>query len=148
MRVIINLSFFLGLVAALFVAGWQPVFAHEEHDHMHVAIDIRPGSYPNPIKLTSSGSLPVALLGSAEFDVMSANPDSVTFGRVHHHEDGASPLRYAYEDVNLDGLLDIVFKFKISEIKLESTDTEACLHGMLLDGITHFCGHDSVKVIP
>ena len=148
MRVKINPLLFLSLLTALFFTGLQPAFAHEEHEHMHVAIDIRPGSYPNPIKLTSSGSVPVALLGSAEFDVISVNPDSATFGRVHHHEDGASPLRYAYEDVNLDGFLDIIFKFKISEIGLEPTDTEACLHGILLDGITHFCGHDSVKVIP
>ena len=148
MRVKINLLLFFGLVAALLVPGLQPAYAHEEHEHMHVAIDIRPGSYPNPINLKSSGSVPVALLGSAEFDVMSVNPDSVTFGRVHHHESGASPLRDAYEDVNQDGFLDIVLHFKIKEIDLDSNDTEACLHGMLLDGITHFCGHDSVKIIP
>ena len=147
-RVKMNLLLFLGLLAALFVPGWQPAFAHEEHEHLHVAIDIRPGSYPNPINLKSNGSVPVALLGSAEFDVTSVAPASVTLGRVHHHESGASPLRYAYEDVNQDSFLDIVFKFKIKAIGLEPTDTEACLHGMLLDGTTHFCGHDSIVIVP
>ena len=148
MRVKINLLLFLGLLAALLVPGLQPVFAHEEHEHLHVAIDIRPGSYPNPINLKSSGSVPVALLGSAEFDVISVDPASVKLGRVHHHESSASPLRYASEDVNQDGFLDIVFHFKIKAIGLEPTDAEACLHGMLMDGTTHFCGHDSVKVVP
>ena len=148
MRVKINLLLFLGLVAALLAPGLQPVFAHEEHEHLHVAIDIRPGSYPNPINLKSNGSVPVALLGSAEFDVMSVDPDSVKFGRLHQHESGAYRLRFAFVDVNQDGFLDIVFHFKIKETLLEPTDTEACLHGMLMDATTHFCGHDSVKVIP
>ena len=143
----INLLLFLGLMAALLVPGLQPAFAHEEHEHMHVAIDIRPGSYPNPINLKSNGSVPVALLGSADFDVLSVDADSVTLGRVHHHENGASPLRYAYEDVNQDGFLDIVFHFKIKETLLEPTDTEACLHGMTLAG-EHFCGHDSIVIVP
>ena len=148
MRVKLNLLLFLGLVTALLVPSWRPAFAHEEHEHLHVAIDIRPGSYPNPINLKSSGSVAVALLSSAEFDAMSVDPASVKLGRVHHHENGASPLRYAYEDVNQDGFLDIVFHFKIKETLLEPTDTEACLHGMLMNGTTHICGHDSIVIVP
>ena len=57
-----------------------------------VAIDIKPQSCPNPINVKSRGVLPVAILGTAEFDVITINPASI---RVV----GVPPLRSALEDV-------------------------------------------------
>ena len=133
------------LLAILAAPGLHPAFAQED-DHLHVGVDIKPGSYPNAINLKSTGSVPVALLGSADFDVTSVNTATVKFGKMHDEEHGASPLRFAPEDVDGDGYMDIVFHFKIQETGLEPSDTMACLHGMTLDGV-HFCGHDSVKII-
>ncbi|MHC4648611.1 MAG: hypothetical protein ACYTBJ_24405, partial [Planctomycetota bacterium] len=38
---------------------------------VQVAVDIKPGSCPNPLNLASRGVLPVAVLGSEDFDVSS-----------------------------------------------------------------------------
>ena len=133
------------LVAILAAPGLRPALAQEE-DHLHVGVDIKPGSYPNPINLKSNGSVPVALLGSADFDVSSVDLSTVRFGKMHEMDSGALALRSALQDVNGDGFMDRVFHFKIRETGLQAGDTEACLHGMTLAG-EHFCGHDAVKII-
>ena len=133
----------VGFVAVLLALVVFHVVA-EEMDHIHVNVDVKPGSYPNVINLKNNGVVPVALLGSADFSVLTVEPGTVGFGRMH--EDGASAVRFAYEDVNLDGYLDLVFKFETKATGLRPGDTEACLHGMLLGG-EHFCGHDAVVVI-
>ena len=133
------------LLAILAAPGLHPALAQDE-DHLHVGVDIKPGGYPNAINLMSTGSVPVALLGSAEFDVASVDLGTVRFGKMHEMESGAFALRSAPEDVNGDGFMDRVFHFKIKETGLEPSDTEACLHGMTLDGM-HFCGHDSIMIV-
>ena len=40
-------------------------------------IDIKPGSCPNPFNGKSKGSVPVAILGSADFDVTSVDPTTI-----------------------------------------------------------------------
>ena len=57
-----------------------------------VAIDIKPGSCPNPFNLDSRGVLPVAVLGGADFDVASVDPATLRL-------EGVAPLRWAREDV-------------------------------------------------
>jgi DNA-binding beta-propeller fold protein YncE len=47
-----------------------------------VAIDIRPGDCPNPFNRTSRGVLPVALIGTADFDVTRVNLASVRLRRA------------------------------------------------------------------
>lgn len=42
-----------------------------------VPIDIKPQSCPNPINVKSRGVLPVAILGTAEFDVTTIDPASI-----------------------------------------------------------------------
>jgi hypothetical protein len=142
----ISISLVIVLVFTHFSAA-RVAYAEEEHDHMHVSIDVKPGSYPNSINLKSKGLIPVALFGSAEFDVNQVSTDSVTFGPMHHHTDGGAPaVKFHSKDVNLDGYLDLVFFFKPAQTGLQASDTTACLHGNFLDG-SHFCGHDDVRVI-
>jgi hypothetical protein len=58
-----------------------------------VAIDIRPGSCPNPVSMNARGVIPVAIVGSETFDVAQVDPASVRLeGRL-------SPLRWSMEDV-------------------------------------------------
>jgi hypothetical protein len=58
-----------------------------------VKIDIKPGSCPNPFNLTKKGVLPVALLGSEEFDVTSIVPETLRL------EGDCPALRWSLEDV-------------------------------------------------
>ncbi|MHC4658536.1 MAG: PKD domain-containing protein [Planctomycetota bacterium] len=91
---------------------------------LKVAVDIKPGSCPNPLNVKSSGVLPVAVLGSAEFDVNAIVPTSVRLAGVYavrdDYEDVAAPVQDA-NDCNCttdgpDGFLDLTLKFKIQEI--------------------------------
>ncbi len=59
---------------------------------LHVFVDIKPQSCPNPINVGANGTLAVAILGTATFDVTSVDPSSVKLL-------GVPPLRFALEDV-------------------------------------------------
>ena len=137
------------LLALIFVsllsgyAAWPA--AAQEMDHLHVNVDVRPGTDDNTINLNSRSTIPVALFGAADFDVSNVDLSTVGFGPMHM-EGGAAPVKVRFVDINRDGYRDILFHFRAQETGLQPGDTEACLHGMLLDG-THFCGHDTVTVI-
>jgi hypothetical protein len=57
-----------------------------------VELDIKPLSCPNPLNVNSKGVLPVAILGTADFNVRRADPATVLL-------EGVAPLRWSYEDV-------------------------------------------------
>ena len=89
-----------------------------------VAVDIKPGSCPNPVNVKSSGVLPIAILGTSDYDVTTIDPTSIRLS-------GVEPLRSGYEDVATpvsdgndcncitdgpDGFLDLTLKFKTQRI--------------------------------
>jgi hypothetical protein len=91
---------------------------------LEVAVDIKPGSCPNPVNMNSHGVLPVAILGSEDLDVNAIVATSVRLVDV-------APVRHAYEDVSApvldandcncvtdgpDGYLDLTLKFKTPQI--------------------------------
>jgi hypothetical protein len=94
-----------------------------------VHVDIKPGSWPNPINVKSRGTLAVAICGTEDFTVMTVDP-----ARVQLHskdvERGVYPLRWSWEDVATpyttdyggghalegDGILDLVFHFDTPEV--------------------------------
>jgi len=97
-----------------------------------VAIDIKPESCPNPLKLKGKGVLAVAILGTDDFDVTQIDPTTVKLSREGIEEE-VSPLRWAYEDVATpfegelcdchilgpDGWLDLTLKFKAQELVVD-----------------------------
>jgi len=103
-----------------------------------VDIDIKPGSDPNSINLKSKGIIPVAILTTDVFDATEVDPTTVLFA-------GAAPIRWAVEDVDYDGDLDLVLHFKTQETGIAAGDAEATLTGELFDG-TPIEGIDSVRV--
>ncbi len=111
-----------------------------ERSFLPVAIDIKPGSYPNSINLGSKGVVPVAVLTTDEFDASNVDTDTVVFA-------GASPLRWALEDVDYDGDLDLIFHFKTQELNIDEYSTEATLIGETFDGIL-IQGTDTVNIVP
>jgi len=62
-----------------------------------VAIDIKPGSCPNPLNLKSKGKLPVAVLGSEDFDVNDIDPASIRL--KYGDAEGVAAIRSNLEDV-------------------------------------------------
>jgi hypothetical protein len=105
-----------------------------------VSIDIKPGSDPNAINPKSKGVIPVAVLGSVEFDVIQVGFSIVVFGP------GEASLVHGghVEDVNGDGITDIVFHFNVTETGIACGDSEATLAAQTFNG-DEFAGTDSVK---
>jgi hypothetical protein len=84
---------------------------------IEVPVDIHPMSWPNPLNVNKKGVLPVAILGTEDFDVTQIDPATILL-------EGVAPLRWALEDVGTpgdplagpDGILDLSLKFEAQEI--------------------------------
>jgi len=65
-----------------------------------VPVDIKPQSCPNPLNVGGKGVLPVAILGTEEFDVTRIDPATIKVSRANGNS-GVPPIedRWAYEDV-------------------------------------------------
>ena len=110
-----------------------------------VAIDIKPGSLDNPINTKSKGKIPVAILSSATFNASAlVDTATLTFGRTGD-EDSFSHCGGA-EDVNGDGLPDLVCHFNTQAAAFAAGDTAGILKGSAIDGST-FQGSDVVFIV-
>jgi len=113
MRKFIVLSIVLLMLAGFVITSSAAV--------IEVAVDIKPQSCPNPLNVKKNGVLPVAILGTEDFDVTQVDPATVELA-------GVPPLRWALEDVATpseseecttagpDGYLDLTLKFDAQEI--------------------------------
>ena len=95
-----------------------------------VYVDLRPGSCPNPVNIKNKGVLPVAILGSDEFDVDTIDPNTIMLSREGVDGVKVSSVNWSYEDVatpyqgdlcgchdlNGDGYKDMTLKFSTKEL--------------------------------
>lgn len=114
---------------------------------LRVGIDIKPGSFPNSINLGSGGNVPVAILSSAEFDATTVDPLSVTLESSPVVLRGNGTPSTSAQDVNGDGLVDLVVHVATSTLKLTTQDTEAVLQGRTYAGLA-IAGTDTVNIVP
>jgi hypothetical protein len=112
-----------------------------------VTIDIKPGSNPNSINLGSGGTVPVAILSTPGFDATTVNPTTVTLAGAQVQLKGKGTPMASSEDVNGDGLLDLVVHVSTEALQLSETDTEAILEGQTFSG-TPVRGIDSARIVP
>jgi hypothetical protein len=107
-----------------------------------VDIDIKPGNDPNGINPKNRGVIPVAVLGSMNFDATQVDSSTVTFG-----PDEASPVHDGHvEDVNGDFFDDMVFHFSAQETGIACGDADAALTGETFGGDS-IAGIDAVKTV-
>jgi hypothetical protein len=99
-----------------------------------VTIDIQPGAELNCINNT-----PVAIYGSASFNVANINVDTLMYGELPVEPRGGPGMRCSIYDANVDGFLDLVCQFVPGS-------GEATVHGEFYDG-TPFEGMDSICVV-
>jgi uncharacterized repeat protein (TIGR01451 family) len=133
-----------------------------------VAINIKPGGFPNAINL--NGTAPVAVLTTRAgeyglplaFDAAKIDPLSVRFGPASlvfsgtggataFHGTGHLEDATELDEMTLDGDLDMVLQFRVADSGLTPASTEACVKGTFTgaDGAVYqFFGCDSVKVVP
>jgi hypothetical protein len=120
-------------------------FGPEYSGSIEVEIDIKPGGDPNSINPSLEGDLPVAILGSDSFDVANVDVTTLAFGpgdASFDHSHGPH-----FEDLNGDGMTDLMAHFQIEETRIGFGDRMACLSGETLDG-TPFSGCDDVRTVP
>lgn len=114
-----------------------------------VQIDIKPGSTINSINLGAKGSVPVAILTTPDFNATTALIDLETlrFAGAQLRVKPNGSFQASEEDVNGDGILDLLLHFETQELDLTADDVSATLTGQLTDG-TLFIGTDTIRVVP
>jgi hypothetical protein len=113
---------------------------------LHVAIDIKPGDARNTINLKSAGTVPVGILGSATFDPLTVDPETVTLAGAPVATRGREVAMTSEADVNHDGYLDLLLHFRTQDLQLTSASTEAVLYGETFSG-QRLRGADSVRIV-
>jgi hypothetical protein len=93
-----------------------------------------------PVAAGQFGSVRVALLGNDKFDVSQVDTASLNFH-------GASALSSSVQDVNGDGIPDLLEVFDTSAVKLHPQASVGRLTGWLKNGQA-FWGEDRIRVVP
>jgi hypothetical protein len=118
----------LGLIAALvdLPAGAAPT------NDIKVAFDVRPGGCPNPFNPDAQGVLPVAILGTSDFDVTQIDPTTLEINGVPLLRsallDVATPFTGSLTDCSscsaagADGYPDLTVKFDFQAISATVVD--------------------------
>jgi len=121
----------------------SPIPTTEDPDGIEIIIDVKPGSSENPVNLKSRGVVPVALL--SEDDIVLAHwlqERSVHFGATGYE---ARARHCAVEEVNGDGIEDVVCHFSIEEAGLEPDVQRVLVRAYAGAPLV---GRDVVRVVP
>jgi hypothetical protein len=120
---------------------FEPVASAPEP--VEVAIDIKPGSFPNSINPKSKGVIPVAILTTATFDATTVDPTTVLFGATGTE---AAPVHSALQDVDGDGGTDLLLHFETQATGIRCGDASAFLTGETFSKQV-IEGSDSIKTV-
>ncbi len=113
-----------------------------------IEIEVKPDSDVNPLNLNGNGVVPIALIGSANLDVTQIDVSTVTAGATGVE---ASPVHGGHiEDVNGDGIDDIVFHFREGDLEIIGSAKQVValfLNAAGTDG-EPLSGQDEVRINP
>ena len=127
-----------------------------------VYVDIKPSSCPNPLNAKSKGKLPVAVLGTEDFDVTTIDPATIMLTR-EGIEGEVPPIRWDYEDVGTpfegelcdchdlggDGIMDMILHFETQELVetlgLDQLERDTILPLMLTGNLTEENGGTEIE---
>ncbi len=112
-----------------------------------VAIDIKPGSTPNCFNNNDHGVIPVAVLSSVDFDATQVDPSTVSLDGQGVRVVGKGNTQAHNEDVNNDGLVDLVVQIEDVDGTYAEGNATATLMGETFDG-TPVEGTDSICIVP
>src|SRR5208283_801041 len=110
------------------------------HPPFEVQIAVSPSCSEarKPVAPGQPGTLTVALLGSANLDVGHVDTASLTFH-------GANALSTSVQDINHDGIPDLVAVFDTGEVRLDPRADRGTLQGWLKNGRAFF-GSGQIRV--
>jgi hypothetical protein len=133
--------------------------AYEALAVVQCSIDIKPGSDPNCFNINGHGVIPVAVLGSASFDVTKIDVSTLRFAGLDVRVKGNDRPQCSIEDVSggftspegsPDGYDDLVCQFSRSSSNWQPEDDTATLTGNLKveHGGTPIVGTDEICIVP
>lgn len=109
-----------------------------------VDIQIKPGNTSPCVNESSRGRTPVAIFASPEFDPLMVDPATIRAGGL------TAPVRWGRgEDVNRDGLLDLVVHFRTQELNvagLLQDGVDLVISGQTREGVD-FEGSDLIRLV-
>jgi hypothetical protein len=130
-----------------------------------LSLDILPSDCPNlfTVNTQSKGRLPMAILGTEDFDVSDIDPGSISIAgdvfpvKTPSIKDESAPIEVGIEcacQVGIDGINDLMLHFSRRDVILAlgldqmelGTEVPITLEGVLLDG-TPFMATDCVKIV-
>jgi hypothetical protein len=115
---------------------------------IQVQVDIKPGDELNCFNINGHGVIPVAILGSEDFDVSNIDLTTLLFSGLEVRVRGNKEPQCSIEATNLDPYPDLVCHFIDDPNSWTIGNSEsATVTGALLDG-TPFEGSDSICVVP
>jgi hypothetical protein len=114
---------------------------------LFAAFDIKPNALPNAINLGNGGTVAVAIFSTPSFDATTIDPSSVTLASAPVKLRGQGTAMMSFEDINGDGLDDVMLHVSTQSFQLSTGDVAAVLEGMTFDG-TKIIGVDSVRIVP
>jgi hypothetical protein len=127
------------------------VFSGQASVYMLYPIDIKPGSYPNSINPGAKGTVPVAILGTPDFDAATVDAATVKLAGAPVKTKKKNEPMASLEDVNNDGYVDMVVHIDTQKLKLDKEAMVATLEGQTLsetpEDIDDIKGIDTVKVV-
>ena len=111
-----------------------------------IGIEIKPGRHEvEPSDPRAKGTIPVALLSSAQFNALKVDQSTLRFGKTGTEQSLVRCEGHG-RDVNRDGVRDLVCHFDNAKAGFSAGDTEAILTGASASGMP-FEGHGWLKVI-
>ena len=124
-----------------------------------VAIDIKPGGYPNSLNIDGNGVIPVAVLGTDSFDVAQIDVSTLDFAGLEVKANQKGKVQCAIEDVSgdftnpegaPDGYMDLVCQFVDNPDRWTPDEGTATLTGQLSSGHggTPISGNDEFRLVP
>jgi len=146
----VGLNYFKGMIDEVRI--WNRALTTEEIQRNFslgalVSIDIKPGNSLNSINLGSNGVVPVAILSDPGFNAATVDPVTVKLEGAAVRLNGKSGNIGSLQDVNGDGLLDLVVQVYTDQLSLTVGATEAMVKASLKTGGTIF-GFDTINVVP
>jgi hypothetical protein len=112
-----------------------------------VAIDVMPGSDPSCLNKDASGVIPVAILGAFDFAMRLIDPATIKLDGQPGRMVGKDKRLTHIEDVDGDGLDDLVVQIERVEGTYQEGDSIATITAKTFGGIP-ISGRDSICVVP